>query len=204
MFNVGDEVRVRSNGAVGVVAYAEDGYLSVDMNNGTEMDFENESLLQLTVDYEEELGMKSGVVIKAAAQAGMPVINLPMAKADPSDFLGGPYIPRKGDRAVAKTVIQMITNLYPLLIGGMKEQIDGFNSLDAFDQVKAISESTGTPMTVFMGAGEMGADELMRQILGKTVINNISSGGDLVKNMLLSRCRDVIDSFENDGGTDGA
>lgn len=191
MFNVGDKVRVRGNGATGVIAYAEDGYLSVDMNNGTEMDFEDASLLQHVADYEQELKAKSNIV----ANAG-DVIS--------SDFLGQPYIPQKGDRAVAKTVIKMITDIYPLLITGMKELMDGYSSLDAFDQVKAISKATGTPMTVFMGAADMGSTEFMRQVLGKTVVNNISDGSDLVANMLLGHCKEVINAFEHNGGADGA
>ena len=172
MFKVGDHVRIMSNGAEGVVGYVEKGYISVDLNSGVEMDFSDESQLQLVADYKAE---------KAAA----------VAVADKTRDLGGmfnaPYCPRKGDKRLAGRVIASLGDIMPDLLKVAEKKIDGFAKMEAFDQVKNFSEMVGTPMVVFMGAAEMGDINMMRLVMQKTLLLNAITGTNLLYDAVVSR-----------------
>lgn len=184
MFKLSDKVRVRSNGAEGVVSYVEDGYLCVELDNGAEMDFTDENKLQLVAEYEKE---KIKAMIDSASKP-----------RDLTGMFNAPYIPRRGDRALATKVILAIDNIAPeiLYIAGRNNEGSLFAAMDDFDKVKYISELTGTPMVVFMGAAEMNDRELMKAVISKTLLVNISQRTDLVGDMLLAKCRQMIASYE--------
>lgn len=192
MFKVGDEVRIRSNGAKGVVGYAEDGYFCVDLDNGAEMDFEDESLLQLAVDYDAEWNLKSAILVRRGA------VNLSMSKADPADFKGLPYIPHKGDRRLATEVIRIINKIAPAILDAAAVNNDNFHQLDDVEKVKHIAKITGTPMIVFMGAGEMGDRGMMEAVIRKTLLVNITERTDLVCDMILGRVKREIAGYEKE------
>ena len=173
-FNEGDRVRLRKGGAAGTVVYAEDGYYSVELDSGVEMDFEDISLLMTEDEYvAHESG--AGPRLKGGSR--------------PTSTAGVPYVPRKGDRRLAGDVIKMITRLYPGLIDAMGVRCDTFDDLDSFDKVKVMSAITGTPMVVFMGAAEMGDQGMMKAVIGKTILNNIMEGSGLTADILLAYCR---------------
>jgi len=192
-FNEGDYVRVRSNSAAGVIAYAEDGYYSVELLNGAEQDFENADDLMSEDDYltqcKEEQAERDSTRQKSTGDVG-------------SALFGMPYVPRKGDRKVAAAVIESIKTIYPTLLEAMEVKSTGFAKLDAFDQVQALSEYTGTPMVVFMGAADFGGPNFMEQVLQKTILNNLfDQESTLVKDMLLRKVRRLISEHEgNENG----
>ncbi len=157
MFNIGDKVRVRSSGAEGVVGYVEEGYICVDLNNGAEMDFTDESSLQLVADYKAEKATEVAVAAKTRDLTGM---------------FNAPYCPRKGDKRLAAKVIKSLGIIMPDLLKTAEMKIDGFAKMEAFDQVKSFSEMVGTPMVVFMGAMEMGSTDMMKLVIRKTLLEN--------------------------------
>lgn len=177
MFNVGDEVRVRSNGAVGVVGYAEDGYVCVDLNNGVEMDFSDEGQLQLVADYKAEKAAEVAVADKTRDLSGM---------------FNAPYVPRKGDKRLASKVINSLGVIMPDLLKVAEKKIEGFAKMEAFDQVKNFSEMVGTPMVVFMGAAEMGDSEMMRLVIQKTLVANAVKGTNLLFDTMMARINDEL------------
>lgn len=177
MFQVGDEVRVRSNGAVGVVGYAEEGYVCVDLNNGVEMDFEDESLLQLVADYKAERSAAIAVGAKARDLCGM---------------FNAPYCPRKGDKRLAGKVIKSLGEIMPDLLKVAGQKIDGFAKMEAFDQVKNFAEMVGTPMVVFMGAAEMGDINMMRMVIQKTLALNAIVGTSLLYDTMVASLQDEL------------
>jgi len=183
MFNEGDRVRIRNNGAGGTVMYAEDGYYSVELDTGAEMDFENTSLLMTEYEYVEE--RKSLVKSNKSKGISLTAANMP-------------YIPRRGDRQLATKVINMIKQIYPVLLDAMLVKNNKFNTLDDFDKVKTLSEITGTPMVVFMGAIDIGGQYFMRQVINKTILNNLVSNSDLVSDILLGSARRTIAEYEGE------
>lgn len=184
MFKVGDEVRVLSNGAKGVVGYVEDGYISVGLDNGAEMDFGDESLLQHEADFIAYIEAEREAAV--AFEAKKPRVE---------DL---PYVPRKGDRRLAATAMSMVKKIFPMIVDGARANHEGYDDLDAFDQVKILSQVTGTPMVVFMGAAEMGDETMMKAVLQHTMVNNILEGGDLVGDMLLGKAKRVIAEYEKE------
>jgi hypothetical protein len=183
MFKIGDEVRVRSSGAKGVVGYVEDGYISVGLDNGAEMDFTDEASLQHEADFIAYVQAERDAAV--AVEAKKPRLeNLP-------------YIPRKGDRRVAATAMEMVKKIYPMVLDAARTNHEGFDDLDAFDQVKVLSEVTGTPMIVFMGAAEMNDESMMREVLRRTVINNIVGDSMLVRDMLIGHTKRIIAKYED-------
>lgn len=190
MFNEGDRVCIRSNGAAGEVVYAEDNYYSVELDNGAEMDFEDVNLLMPEDEYQIEQSAK----FKAMAE---PRSTKKSASNFP-ELADLPYVPRKGDRRLASTVIEMIDRIYPGVIAAMETRNPWFNTMDAFDKVKYLSQSVGTPMVVFMGAAEMGDDGMMRQVIGKTVLNDMFGDGTLTMDMLLGTVRRVTTKHGED------
>ena len=171
MFNVGDEVRVVSNGAQGVVGYAEEGYICVDLNSGVEMDFTDESQLQLVADYKAEKAAEVAVADKTRDLSGM---------------FNAPYCPRKGDKRLAANVIKSLGVIMPDLLKTAEKKIDGFAKMEAFDQVKNFSEMVGTPMVVFMGAAEMGNSDMMRLVIQKTLVANAIAGTSLLYDTMVA------------------
>ncbi len=170
MFNVGDEVRVLSSGAEGVVGYAEDGYICVDLNNGVEMDFSDEGSLQLVADYKAEKAAEVAVAEKTRDLCGM---------------FNAPYCARKGDKRLASKVIASLDEIMPDLLKTAEQKIDGFAKMEAFDQVKNFSEMVGTPMVVFMGAAEMGDRTMMRLVIRKTLMENALAGTNLLYDAMM-------------------
>lgn len=177
MLTVGDEVRVRSNGAHGVVGYAEEGYICVDLNNGVEMDFSDESQLQLVADYKAEKAAEVAVADKTRDLSGM---------------FNAPYTPRKGDRRLASKVINSLGVIMPELLKTAASKINGFAKMDDFDKVKSFSEMVGTPMVVFMGAQEMGDSDMMRQVIRKTLIENALAGTSLLYDTMVISLQDEL------------
>ncbi|KKM61814.1 hypothetical protein LCGC14_1527950 [marine sediment metagenome] len=171
MFNVGDEVRVVSNGAQGVVGYAEEGYICVDLNSGVEMDFTDESQLQLVADYKAEKAAEVAVADKTRDLSGM---------------FNAPYCPRKGDKRLAANVIKSLGVIMPDLLKTAERKIEGFAKMEAFDQVKSFSELVGTPMVVFMGAAEMGNSDMMRLVIQKTLVTNAIAGTSLLYDTMVA------------------
>jgi len=179
MFNVGDEVRVRSNGAQGVVGYAEDGYVCVDLNSGVEMDFSDVGLLQLMSEYNAERYTAAVTDDKVRDLCGI---------------FNTPYSPRRGDRRLAIKVIKSLDEIMPDLLKTAEKKIDGFAKMEAFDQVKNFSEMVGTPMVVFMGAAEMGDITMMRLVIQKTLVANAIEGtGLLFDTMMVSLQRELAE-----------
>ncbi len=177
MFKVGDEVRVRSNGAIGVVGYAEEGYICVDLNNGVEMDFSDEGQLQLVADYKAEKVAEIAVTAKTRDLSGM---------------FNAPYCPRKGDKRLAAKAIKAIGELMPDLLKVAEQKIEGFAKMEAFDQVKNFSEMVGTPMVVFMGVAEMGDINMMRLVIWKTLMANAVAGTSLLYDTMVARLQDEL------------
>ncbi len=177
MFKVDDEVRVLSSGAIGVVGYAEEGYISVDLNNGVEMDFSDESLLQLVADYKAEKVAEIAVAAKTR---------------DLSRMFNAPYVPRKGDRRLASKVINSLGVIMPELLKVAEQKIDSFAKMEAFDQVKSFSKMVGTPMVVFMGAAEMGDSEMMRMVIRKTLLENAIAGTGLLFDTMMVSIQDEL------------
>lgn len=171
MFKIGDEVRVRSNGAQGVVGYAEEGYICVDLNNGVEMDFSDEGQLQLVADYKAEKVAEVVVAKKTRDLSGM---------------FNAPYTPRKGDRRLASKVINSLGVIMPELLKTAASKIADFAKMDDFDKVKSFSEMVGTPMVVFMGAADMGDINMMRQVIRKTLIENAIAGTGLLYDCMVT------------------
>lgn len=177
MFEIGDEVRVRSNGAVGVVGYVEEGYICVDLDSGVEMDFSDDSQLQLVADYKAEKVAEVVVAEKTRDLSGM---------------FNAPYVPRKGDRRLASKVINSLGVIMPDLLKTAASKIDGFAKMDDFDKVKSFSEMVGTPMVVFMGAQEMGDIGMMRLVIRKTLIENAIAGTGLLYDCMVTSLQDEL------------
>ena len=175
MFQVGDEVRVLSNGAVGVVGYAEEGYVCVDLHTGVEMDFSDESQIQLMADYKAERLASADVDAKTRDLCGI---------------FNTPYSPRKGDKRLAGKVIKALGQIMPDLLKVAEKKIEGFAKMEAFDQVKNFAEMVGTPMVVFMGAAEMGDTNMMRLVIQKTLVANALEGTSLLYDTMVARLQD--------------
>lgn len=171
MFQVGDEVRVRSNGAIGVIGYAEEGYVCVDLDTGVEMDFAEEASLQLMSDYK---------AIRSAAA------DIDAKTRDLCGVFNAPYSPRKGDKRLAGKVIKALGEIMPDLLKTAEKKIEGFAKMEAFDQVKNFSEMVGTPMVVFMGAAELGDINMMRSVIHKTLVVNAIEGTNLLFDLMLA------------------
>ena len=170
MFKINDEVRVLSSGAEGVVGYVEEGYICVDLNNGVEMDFSDESQLQLVADYKAEKAAEVAVAVKTRDLSGM---------------FNAPYCPRKGDKRLTSKVIASLGDIMPDLLKTAERKIDGFAQMDDFDKVKSFSEMVGTPMVVFMGAAEMGDLEMMKTVIRKTLVENALAGTNLLYDTMM-------------------
>lgn len=177
MFNVGDEVRVLSNGAVGIVGYAEDGYVCIDLHTGVEMDFSDEGQIQLMAEYKAERLASADVDAKTR---------------DLSGILNAPYSPRKGDKRLADKVIKALGEIMPDLLKVAAKKIEGFAKMEAFDQVKSFSEMVGTPMVVFMGAAEMGDTNMMRLVIQKTLVLNAIKGTGLLFDTMVVRLQEEL------------
>lgn len=171
MFQVGDKVRVRSNGAVGIVGYAEDGYVCVELDTGVEMDFSDVSSLQLVADYKAEKAAEVVVADKSRDLCGM---------------FNAPYCARKGDKRLAGKVIKVLGEIMPDLLKTAEKKIDGFAKMEAFDQVKNFSEMVGTPMVVFMGAMDMDSTDMMRLVIQKTLVENALAGTSLLYDTMVA------------------
>lgn len=170
MFKVGDEVRVRFNGAKGVVGYVEEGYICVDLDNGAEVDFSDESHLQLAADYKAEKAAEVAVADKTRDLCGV---------------FNAPYVARKGDRRLASKVINYLGGIMPDLLEVAAQKIDGFDKMQDFDKVKNFAEMVGTPMVVFMGAAELGDRTIMRTIIRKTLLENAMAGTNLLYDAMM-------------------
>ena len=170
MFKVGDKVRIRFNGAEGVVGYVEEGYICVDLDNGAEVDFSDESQIQLAADYKAEKAAEVAVADKTRDLRGM---------------FNAPYVPRKGDKRLAGKVINYLGGIMPDLLEVAAQKIDGFNKMQDFDKVKNFAEMVGTPMVVFMGAAELGDREMMRTIIRKTLLENAMAGTNLLYDAMM-------------------
>ncbi len=194
MFKIGDEVRVLSSGALGIVGYVEDGYISVGLDNGAEMDFTDEASLQHEADFIASVAAERDAAIHYDVKTHSMMV--PPSAID--KLMAMPYVPRKGDRQLAASVMTMVKKIFPMIVDGARANHEGYDGLDAFDQVKILSQVTGTPMLVFMGAAEMGNETMMRAVLQKTLINNIVEGGDLVGDMLLGKAKRVIADYEKE------
>lgn len=170
MFKVGDKVRIRSNGAEGVVGYVEEGYICVDLNNGAEADFLDEGQLQLVAVYKAEKAAEVAVAEKTRDLRGM---------------FNAPYVPRKGDRRLASKVINYLGGIMPDLLEVAASKIDGFVEMQDFDKVKSFAEMVGTPMVVFMGAAEMGDRSMMKMVIQKTLLENALAGTNLLYDAMM-------------------
>lgn len=180
MFNVGDEVRIRDKWIAGTIVYAEASYFSVELTSGAEMDFENPDLLMSEADYQEMLAT-------IAAERKAEASTKPLAEIS--------YVPQKGDRLLAASVIESIREIYPGLLDAMQNKDESFDKLDAFDKVALLSKLSGTPMVVFMGAGSMGK-AMMRDVIRKTLLNSLISGSDLHVDILIGSARRAIKEYE--------
>jgi len=171
MFKVGDKVRIRFNGAEGVVGYVEEGYICVDLDNGAEVDFSDESQIQLAADYKAEKAAEVAVADKTRDLCGK---------------FNAPYVPRKGDKRLAGKVIKSLGQIMPDLLKVAETKIEGFAKMEAFDQVQSFSEMVGTPMVVFMGAAEVASHsmmddhEMMKLVIRKTLLENAIAGTNLL------------------------
>ena len=177
MFKVGDEVRVRSSGAVGVVGYVEEGYVCVDLHTGVEMDFPDEGMLQLMADYKAERSAAADVDAKTRDLCGV---------------FNAPYSPRKGDKRLAGKVIKSLGQIMPDLLKVAETKIEGFAKMEAFDQVQSFSEMVGTPMVVFMGAAEMSDIRMMRLVIQKTLVANAIEGTSLLFDTMMVSIQDEL------------
>lgn len=177
MFNVGDEVRVLSNGAVGIVGYAEDGYVCVELDTGVEMDFSDEGSLQLVADYKAEKAAEVAITAKTRDLSGM---------------FNAPYCPRKGDKRLAGKVLAALNEIMPDLLKVAEKKVEGFVEMDSFDKVKSFSEMVGTPMVVFMGAMDMGSTDMMRLVIQKTLIANAIKGTGLLFDTMVVRLQEEL------------
>lgn len=175
MFEIGQKVVALSNGLVGEVVYVEDDLVYVETDGGAEHEF-------------------SATDLKIWEPTPAPIPMFDQKSAMSAADL--PYVPRKGDRRVAARVMSMIKSVFPMVLDGVRTNNEGYDKLDAFDQVKLLSETTGTPMVVFMGAAEMNDDGMMREVLQRTLVVNILEGGDLVRDMLLGKAKRVIAEYE--------
>ena len=170
MFKVGDKVRIRSNGAEGVVGYVEEGYICIDLNNGAETDFTDESQLQLVAAYKAEKAAEVAVADKTRDLCGM---------------FNAPYTARKGDRRLASKVTNYLGGIMPDLLEVAASKIDGFVKMQDFDKVKNFAEMVGTPMVVFMGAAEMGDRSMMKMVIQKTLLENALAGTNLLYDAMM-------------------
>ena len=172
MFAIGDKV-VSSCGLVGHVTFVEDDYIEIDPGNGNSIEFNVSSLTMWT--------------------APEPV------KPPQHDLQGtfnAPYIPRKGDRRLATEVIRIVNSVAPIFLDAAAFKNEGFHQLDDFDKVKIIAKMSGTPMVVFMGAGEMGDRKMMQAVIQKTLLNNILNMTDFVSDLLLGKAKQVVEEYE--------
>lgn len=176
MFEIGQKVVALSNGLVGEVVYVEDNLVYIETEGGAEHEF-------------------SAIDLKIWEASPSPVPMFDQKSAMSAADL--PYVPRKGDRKVAARVMSMVKSIFPMMLDGVRTNNEGYDKLDAFDQVKLLSEATGTPMVVFMGAAEMNDDGMMREVLQRTLVINILEDGGLVSDMLLGRAKRVIAEYEN-------
>lgn len=173
MFNENDRIQLIENPRIkGTVIEQVDAHVFVELDNGAEMEY-----LAKQLEPECEVLVAPDVV-----------------NSKPSHEPFGPYRPQKGDRRRAQEAIASIRKLYPAILVAANEHIEGFNKLEGFDQVKALSEYTGTPMVVWMGANEFGGKEMMRRVLAKTIINNIATNSPLISDMLIGNIRQALET----------
>lgn len=175
MFEIGQKVVALSNGLVGEVVYVEDNLVYIETDGGAEHEF-----------------MADDLKIWSPEPVPVPVFD----EKSTMSLADVPYIPQKGDRQLAVRVMNMVKSIFPMVLDGVRVGCEGYDDLDAFDQVKGLSETTGTPMVVFMGAAEMNDDGLMREILQRTLLINVISDSGLVCDMLLGKAKRVIKEYE--------
>ena len=191
MFNVDDRVvvndtTIKSSGAKGTVLDVCDNIVYVELDNGTEMDYPAKSLM-LESDFVAELEKRRNEAMEAH-----------QAELDntPSHLRLGEYVPHPGDKKTAQDVIQMLNKIMPDVFDVAKKHQDDFEALDDFNKVKTLSELTGTPMTVWMGAIRLGGENVLRAVVAKTILNNAAQNTDLVGDLLLVKCQKTLSETE--------
>ena len=173
MFKIGDKVESLA-GLIGHVVFAEGRYVEVDPGNGVTIEYDRSDLNLWTEPEPVET-----------------------PQHDLQNMFNAPYVPQPGDRKVAMRVMKTVGEVHPMLLDGLREAMENFDALPAFDQVKAMSNHVGTPMVVFMGAAQMGDnDEMMKGIIQRTLFNNVMEGTGLVADMLIGRCKRAIAEHE--------
>ena len=181
MFNEGDQVAVKDSGAVGVVLETYGDTVCVELSNGVEMEYHANQLMT-----KEEFN----------AQEDQRFSEILATRPKPPHLSLGPYRPQKGDRRRARDVIARLRGFWPAILVLADERHDDFYSLDDFKKVGFISELTGTPMVVWMGSLDLGGELMFRQVLAKTVLNNIVNETGLMGDALLATCRQALKDCE--------
>jgi len=194
MFNENDIVVVKSSGAYATILEVADDIVYVELNsNGAEMEYNVDQLIMADefekAKREAEEARRQEIAAEAAAR--------------PSHLALGEYVPQKGDRARAASVIAKLeecSDQVPLFDAARKA-IDDFDSLDAFDKVKHLSKYSGVPMVVWMAAGDihsvMEKNDMIMAINRKALVNAALSGKTgLLGDVLLEKCRREIAAYE--------
>ena len=176
-FNQGDTAYFK--GSKGTIDYVEDGYIVIVLDNGSEMDFTDESKL-FTVDEHDQKNQD------AADQRSEQMAE--RSKADGVNTGMYAYIERKGDQKDATCAVALIEKIYaPLALIVKDEPTD-------LDKVKALSEKTGTPVTVLLAFHD--DEEMMRQVLQKTMLtaamDQMTGNGTVVEEVLLAKVKAAL------------
>lgn len=180
MFNVDDRVIVKekdNNGRTicGWVLEIDGSRIYIELDNGVEMEFDKSSLM-----LESELDV---IHLEQKTPANKVVNKFPT------------YIPERGDRGRAQKVVDNIKSVFPDILRAAEDHIDNFGKMDAFDKISALSTYTGTPMVVWMSCIDY--DGMLKQVIVKTMLDNMSVGSNLAGDVLLARVSRVIGSTLN-------
>ena len=166
MFEIGTIVRNMESGVRGEVVDVDGDTVYIELDNGCEHDY-NVSVLMSEKEFLDR--------IKAEVEAAKE-----FEEAKQADGAGmfGSYKPRRGDHKLAIDCLDMIgrINKDVLLVADslIKEagKLDEFETAKPLNKVMMISEVLDVPTVVFMGAAESSNDDLMREVIAKTMLRN--------------------------------
>lgn len=180
MFNEGDRVVAKDTRAFGTVLETYEDMACVELDNGVEMEYKLDQLI--TEDEFKNHEEEKIKAFKARHQGGPSIKDIP-------------YVPRRGDGQAAAKLVEIVRRVYPDILVTAEETAE-ITPKDDLSRVYALSVFTGTPMIVWMGAGEMNDEGMVRAILVKTILNNTLEGTGLVADVLISKCRRVLAAHE--------
>jgi len=179
MFNENDRVVVKETGAFGTVLETYDDMVCVELDNSVEMEYKAVQLITQDEFNRQEDAQVEGVMVDRGL----------ISMADI------PYTPRRGDGRSASNVISMIRRLYPDLLTTAEEKAEQKIS-DDLDRVRALTNFTNTPIVVWLGAGEMSDEGMVRKVLARTILNNAIEGTILLGDILISKCRRELAAYK--------